>query len=302
MREYREFNPKTIMVAIDLFGASYGAINYAKQLARDFCAKILLLHIVPLTDVVTGNLAQLMDAAEEELQKHASALSYDDIRCATIVRAGDIRTTVQNLIIERDVDLLIIGTRGRQSESIAESLLRSAPCPVLTVGLHAHANAYENTHVRRVLFPTDFSEISNAAFAYAQSLVKHLGGEMLVLHADESQGRDDALQLQHLKNEISDSMITPEYIVQVGRPSDVVASVSTERHVDFIVMGVHGAPGSSQKSRRGTASEVIRQAQCPVFTLVSEFNQTLTEADEFRLQQQRVAISTQRVSRNVKDS
>lgn len=302
MRETREFNPKMVMVATDLFGASYGAINYAKQLARDFCAKILLLHIVPLADVVTGNLAQLMDAAEEELQRHASALSFDDIRCATMVRAGDIRQIVQNLTIERDVDLLIIGTRGQQSESIAESLLRSVPCPVLTVGLHAHANAYENTHVRRVLFPTDFSEISSAAFAYAQSLVKHLGGELLVLHADERKGCDNALQLQNLKDKTSDSMITPEYIVQAGRPSDVVASVSTERHVDFIVMGVHGASEGSQKTRRGTASEVIRQAQCPVFTLVSEFNQTLTEAEEFRLQQQRVAISTQRVSRNVKGS
>src|SRR5690348_5226375 len=110
MREYREFNPKTIMVAIDSFGASYGSISYARQMAKDFSAKVLLLRIVPLVDAVTGNLAQLMDTAEEELQRHASALSFDDIRCAAMVRAGDIRQIVQNLTIERDVDLLIIGT------------------------------------------------------------------------------------------------------------------------------------------------------------------------------------------------
>ena len=46
MYEYREFTMKTIVVATDFAGTSYGAINYAKQLAICFSAKILLVHVV----------------------------------------------------------------------------------------------------------------------------------------------------------------------------------------------------------------------------------------------------------------
>src|SRR5271170_8018921 len=119
MREYREFSMKTIMVATDLSDASYGALSYAKQWAKHFSAKILLVHVVDRMrnesniEKSGARLSELVDAAEEELQRITSALSYDDVRCASIVRSGNIRETIADLIDERDVDLLVIGTRGK---------------------------------------------------------------------------------------------------------------------------------------------------------------------------------------------
>ena len=169
MREYPEFIMKTIMVGIDFSDASYGALNYAKQLARCFSAKRLLVHVVDDMHATPGikqpkaSYPQRMDSAEEALQKIAAGLSYDVARCATIVRAGNIRETIAALIDERGADLLVIGARGKGYKdgeglgSVAEALLRAVPCPVLTVGKYVRQDAREGTHMRSVLFPTDFS-------------------------------------------------------------------------------------------------------------------------------------------------
>lgn len=293
MREYREFKLKTIMVATDFVGTSYGPINYAKQLARHFSAKILLVHVVPMMETAKGNLPQLIDAAEEELQKYIDALSFDGIRSAMIVRVGNVRQTVLDLIAERDADLLVVGTRGEELGSVAETLLRAVPCPVLTVGKHARSNCYESTHTRTLLFATDFSEVSRAALAYTESLVKHFDGSLLLLHADESQPSDHKDEFQALTKELTNPSIVSESITRLGRPAEVVISVSKEKHVDFIVMGVHGKDQAGKRHSYGTAFEVIRRARCPVFTLLAQFEKEkeVTEAEEFRLQQRRLARS-----------
>ena len=70
--------------------------------------------------------------------------------------------------------------------SVAEMLLRAMPCPVLTVGMGVRQDAFEGTHLRRALFPTDFSEISYAALSYAECLTRYISGRLLLLHVDGS--------------------------------------------------------------------------------------------------------------------
>lgn len=170
MSKYREFNMKTIMVSTDFSDASYGARTYARQLAQRFCAKVLLVHVVEEparagTWEAEMPLSQRIDAAEDQLQKMVAAMHFDNVRCAMIVRAGEVRETVLNLIKEREADLLIVGTRSKdrkpedQLGSVARTLLRDMPCPVLTVGKYVRQDSFERTHPSVVLFPTDFSEL-----------------------------------------------------------------------------------------------------------------------------------------------
>ncbi len=298
MREYREFSMKTIMVATDLSEASYGALSYAKQWAKRFSAKILLVHVVDRmrnesTIEKSGTrLSEVMDAAEQELQRITSGLSYDDVRCASIVRSGKIRETIAELIDERDVDLLVIGTRGKGYEdgeelgSVAEMLLRFVPCPVLTVGRHMRSDACEGTHKRVVLFPTDFSEISRAALAYTERLTEHLDGHLLLLHVDEQdadgmQSARPTVEFNKLLREMKDPSLVTECLTRVGRPADTVVSTSKERCVDFIVMGVHGTDQANIARNYGMAYDVIRMARCPVFTLFTQ-PQKETREDEIK--------------------
>lgn len=310
MSEYREFSLKRIVVAVDFSGASYGALNYAKQLAVCFSAKIVLVHVIDTrcgadgTKQLQVSLPQQIDLAEDELQKIAVGLSEDGICHATVVRTGEIRKTVSDLVEEREADLLVIGTRGKGNTdgkelgSVAETLLRAMPCPVLTVGKYVRMDACEGTHTRRVLFPTDFSEISRAALAYTESLTKHLAGHLLLLHVTERQPGEDKAEFRELVKELKDPPIITEYIARAGRPAETIVAVSGEKCVDFIVMGVHGADHENGESDYGIAFDVIQKAKCPVFTLLTRHwkkrgetqEKELTEAEEFRRQEERLSL------------
>lgn len=310
MREFREFSMKAIMVATDFSGASYGAINYARHLATCFSAKILLVHVIDTTRSVlktrqsVPGVAEQIDSAEAQLETIYSGLRHDCIRCAMIVRRGTIREVVRDLVEERTADLLVIGTRGQGYEhgeglgSVAELLLRSVHCPVLTVGKYVKQDSYENTHPRSVLFPTDFSGISRAALAYTESLTHHLGGHLLMLHVDEKQQSEHKKEFEALITEMKNPSIVSEYITRVGHPADTIVAVSAEKRVDFIVMGVHGTDQATGESNYRIAFDVIRSAKCPVFTLFTQPKmgvtaapeKEMTEAEEFHRQQERLSV------------
>ena len=277
---------QTIMLATDFSDASHGALSYARQLAGRSSARLLVVHVVDpsilqLTSPAgSAGLCELLNSAEDELQKISVSLSHDSIRNATIARHGNIRETILGLIRERNVDLLVIGTRGKGYKngeglgSVAEMLLRAMPCPVLTVGKGVRQDAFEATHRRRVLFPTDFSETSRAAVAYAEHLTRHLAGHMLLLHVEESSAVSLAARppgqregFEAIANEMKDPSLVSEYITRTGVPANEIVTVASEKHVDFVVLGVHVGDPAGGTHPNGIAYDVIRLAKCPVFTL-----------------------------------
>jgi len=282
MHEYREFTMKRIVVATDFSDASYGAVNYARQLARCFAARVLVVHVIDMARTLqldgmpTEPLPSRIDSAEDELQRIGSSLSFDGIPCSTAVRVGTIREMVSELIDERHADLLVIGTSGkgfRDGEglgSVAEMLLRSVSCPVLTVGKSVRLDAYEATHERVILFPTDFSEVSRAALAYTACLARHLAGRLVLLHIVRADSRVPASvherQFQEFTREITYPVIS-ECLVRAGNTADTIVKVSAEKRTDFIVMGVHGRHEAEIALGEKFAFDVIRLARCPVFTL-----------------------------------
>ena len=284
MRDYREFTMKRIVVATDFSDASYGAINYAKQLGRCFSAKLLLVHVIDmarslqLSGMPSEPLPDRIDAAEDELQRIASSVYFDGVRCSTALRVGDIREAVTNIIHERDADLLVIGTSGKGYKngeglgSVAEMLLRSVSCPVLTVGRHVRQDAYEGTHDRTVLFPTDFSETSRVALAYTACLSSHLGARLLLLHVDSpaAQSCVHEKDFGEFTREIPRS-VNCDYMIRSGDPSETIVKVSAERRADFIVMGVHSSGALKMARGERFAFDVIRLAKCPVFTITAGF-------------------------------
>ena len=90
---------------------------------------------------------------------------------------------------------------------------------------------------------------------------------------------------------LKDSSVVSEAITRTGRPADVIVAVSTEKGADFIVIGVDGADQAAGRAHNyGLAFDVIRSAKCPVFTLFSRREREMTEAEEFRCQQERLSI------------
>jgi nucleotide-binding universal stress UspA family protein len=138
--------PKTILVATDFSDSAEQALDYAVALAGKLGASIHVVHAIGVPSLgvpelglaVTGTMMEsMLKAASSELDKLASRRASANI--ATLIRTGDARDVIDQTAKEIGADLVVMGTHGRRGVSrallgsVAETVVRTAPCPVLTI-------------------------------------------------------------------------------------------------------------------------------------------------------------------------
>ena len=141
--------PKQILVPTDLSEGAERALDYACELARAIGARIHLLNVigipalgvpelgVALTSTMIDQLVVDNQTALDELARTHCTATLGQV----LVRTGDARDVINQTAKELDIDLIVMGTHGRRGisrallGSIAETVVRSAPCAVLTVRL-----------------------------------------------------------------------------------------------------------------------------------------------------------------------
>ena len=141
--------PKHILVPTDLSEGAEQALAYACELARTLDAEIHLLNVVGMPALGVPELGVAMTATviDQLVVENQTALQeLARARCAArlgqvLIKAGDARDMINRTAQELGVDLIVMGTHGRRGltrallGSVAESVVRSAPCAVLTVRL-----------------------------------------------------------------------------------------------------------------------------------------------------------------------
>ena len=133
---------KQILVATDFGDASEVALDYGRALARTFGASLHLLHVME-------NQFMRPSAAEPHVLRAAAVkrlgerLTDDDratLHATAVLETSD--NAAEEIVLyakAHNIDLIIMGTHGRGAiaqllvGSVAEKVVRTAPCPVLTV-------------------------------------------------------------------------------------------------------------------------------------------------------------------------
>jgi nucleotide-binding universal stress UspA family protein len=139
---------KQIVCPTDFSDSATVAERQAAQLARALGAEILLVHVAteaPLwrEGFVTPELREVFGAqrrwAEKALAGRAEALKAEGITARSVVKTGAPWREIVQLAKEEHADVIVMGTQGRTGldrlmlGSVAERVIRHAPCPVLTV-------------------------------------------------------------------------------------------------------------------------------------------------------------------------
>jgi len=137
--------PKLILVPTDFSANAEHALDYACALAQKLGSAVHLVHAiaspptalqVALTEEILENLVK---EHREALDKLAEARRGIASFGATTVEVGDPRDTIVEAAQKLGADLIVMGTHGRRGlsrvvmGSVAEDVIRRAPCPVLTV-------------------------------------------------------------------------------------------------------------------------------------------------------------------------
>ena len=139
---------KRILVPTDFSVNSEGAIDYAVELAIQFKAGLRFIHVCQVPSLATAAVEgmilsapdweeQVRSAAESEMAKLVTRIQ--GVAVSTEVAVGSPAACIVAAAIEHGVDLIVMGTHGRgplmhvMLGNVAERVVRTAPCPVLTV-------------------------------------------------------------------------------------------------------------------------------------------------------------------------
>lgn len=155
---------KNILVPVDFTEKSKNALNLAAHMAIRHKAKLFLLHICPTFNLIDRTGKQVIGAetlqenlsnAENELDELKVDLQVNhNISVTTIIKTENLLDTINDLIHTDNVDLVVMGTSGKQNlkqlflGSNSYTVLQHAHCSVLLV-----PETFRQTDFKKILFP-----------------------------------------------------------------------------------------------------------------------------------------------------
>jgi nucleotide-binding universal stress UspA family protein len=135
---------KQILVPVDFDQSSLKALDLAAELAKQNDGTVYVLHIVPVDMDVTGmpQYVDLIKRQENADRLKLIALAKEhlaNVKCEILDEMGPPAAVIAEVAAKLPADLIVIVTHGRRGlarlveGSIAEKVLRHAPCPVLAL-------------------------------------------------------------------------------------------------------------------------------------------------------------------------
>jgi nucleotide-binding universal stress UspA family protein len=286
---------KNILYLADFSEPSQKALPFAIAVAREYRAKVHVLHVVTrepsvytAPDSVTGANKAREQSAETRMRQidaQLRGLPHD----TAIEQGSSVWPVLEHYLAYGSTDLLVTGTLGRAGAAKlpgtdAEEIFRRAQVPVLTIGPLARNGVHPGTQFHRVLFATDFKRESLAAASYAIAIAQDNEAQLFLLHvipppdrhrekiAVEFSVADAMHQLYELVPKDVEFWHRPRAVVEHGEPGERILETCLQRDVDLIVLALGRASdhlGGSGAVQPGwtTAYKVIAHATCPVLTV-----------------------------------
>ena len=135
-----------ILVPVDFSGYAEQALEYAIALARKLQARLTLLHVISMMPmgVADGGVAlpysyiqELEAEVQHKMETYRQRVQEAGLEGTVLVEDGTAFQRIVDTARDQHVDLIVMGTQGRTGlahlflGSVAEKVVRLAPCPVL---------------------------------------------------------------------------------------------------------------------------------------------------------------------------
>jgi nucleotide-binding universal stress UspA family protein len=129
-------------------------------------------------------------------------------------------------------------------------------------------------HVKKILYPTDFSSYSNQAYFHAVALAENHEASLTVLlvHTPDFQAQDARTSQEYWKAQLEQIRplnpdITVRHVFLEGDPASEIVRFARDAAMDLIVMGTHGRTGVERLLMGSVAERVLRDAHCSVLVV-----------------------------------
>jgi universal stress protein A len=126
-----------------------------------------------------------------------------------------------------------------------------------------------SSNIRRIVVPTDFTDASDRAVAYAAALARRLGASLYVIHAltDHTDYETARVTLAEIAARLTEGVRRVAVETRIGGAAESIVEAARHYGADLIVMATHGRAGLSHAIAGSIAEDVIRTGCCPVLVL-----------------------------------
>jgi nucleotide-binding universal stress UspA family protein len=298
---------KRILVPTDLSDLSKGVLERAVLLAESFGARVTVLHVVvPSPLFVPADAAVPIVIPVPKVDERSAARSLHTfvrpsrragVRVETLVRMGDPAHEIAVAAAALPTDLVVMGTHGRTGlerlflGSVAERVLRSVHCPVLTMS--RVETAIVRPGFRRILCPIDLRGASARTVETAVALADRDAAELTFVHVLENADggafgpsaylsrtetealREGGVAGARERLHAAIARYAPgrgriEERVTVGAPAREILRLADEIGSDLVVMGACATSPIARLFFGSTSRDVIREAPCAVLVVREE--------------------------------
>jgi nucleotide-binding universal stress UspA family protein len=290
---------RSILCPLDLSETSVHAYDYATMLSRWYSASITAIEMIwvglPTVRPAASPLVvpdNLLAEYAAELRQFVTDHTPDGVHVDTVIREGPMVNGILDEARARSADLIVMGTHGRGGfdrfvlGSVAEKVLRKAPCPVLTVPPRVVAAPAGAQAFTTIICPVDFSPSSLRAVSYALSLAQESGGRLILVHVFDwpvdrpmtpglgpemsaARRRSEEEARRELRAAVPDDArqwCDCQEFTAMGKPYEEILRLAADHKADLIVMGVHGRNAVDLALFGSTTNQIVRSATCPVLT------------------------------------
>ena len=290
-----------VLCAIDLSDLSAGPLKTAATIQRWFESCVTVLHVVPTFDALEVHNGEWFDPVSivysrphdeivEKIRDMAvkAGLREDGTRFLAV--AGRPAAAILDQAADTRAELIVLGTNELRGidrlllGSVADTVLRRAPCDVLSVPPRAGRDPGRLT---TIVCGVDFSQESVYAVRAAFALADRAAARVVLVHsvewlpeelpadAIEFNVSDFRARLVHDAQQRLGALVVEESPLAralrvkavTGRPYREILRVAADEHADLIVVGHRGRSGSAVPLLGSTVDGIVRGASCAVLTI-----------------------------------
>ena len=277
-----------ILAGIDFGPGAENVIGYSSFFAECMGASLTLLYVIDYLITPPAYLEQYIKlekkTAEKKFAMWEKCLADAGIKIETDIIAGRLQESFDTAVEKMKADMIVLGFKSHTlRRSSSEKLIKGMKMPMLVVrGEKAKSASIGSIRIKRILCPTDFSEISMEALKMAEDLRDIFSAEIYILHVMPSyaikkkikklKGKDVILKELHEDTMNNLNKLRSYYGIEKseideGEPDRKIVSFSKERDIDLIVIGARGLGFIKGMLIGSVTDAVLKTSPCPVFVI-----------------------------------
>ena len=283
---------KRILIATEIMAATFDMLKCLKNLKKMGAEECLLVQCFDPHDKSAAFTTAVLQG---QLEQQKTILTEQGYRVETRVVPGFVNEEINRIAAEEDISVIVAGASkhslvgGAVFGGVANELIHHVKKPLLLLRVPekcADGTSFEQEcdFARHILFPTDFSDNANLAFAYAKKMVSSGVKQVTIVHVQEQAPiepyppqlvKEFSLRHRGIMEEMKKELLlvgAAEVDIQLafGSPTSEIIRIIGEKKIPLAVMGSQGLGFIKEIYLGSVSHNIARYSNASVLLIPSE--------------------------------